>query len=359
MSSELLARLRRHTKRPNADALKILSAYNIGGCSHAVRPATCHCSLFPSLPTYGQLTSGIDGTTRTPLESPIPGATVTVTDITRRVKRSVTSNQAEYFRIDNMAASAYRVQITMSSFKTWRESGLTIQAGEVGTIAPTLEPGEISATVDVASTEEPLILLAQLLTRWSQLWVCHVKPAHVLRAYIAGDLYLAEKPLDVDSTDNSLQTTPPNARVLELIILRSSEAVRIMTSGNNFLSTGSGLCQTFRQAAGKGIAWAGRAWAGLQFCIRAIRFSVYAGAPFPQGDYNADGYNFDVPLPQRWVNYLARSIQRAIVERLIARLCPSCPAAEPRGQFGQDHLGSAWLLQYRSQCCEAVLRRVW
>lgn len=103
--------------------------------------------------TYAQFTSGVDGTVKDSSGAAIPGVTINVFDTVRGVAKVATSNQAGYFRIDNIAASNYRVEIKMSSFKTWTESGLTLQVGEIRTLSPTLEPGDVSTTVDVSAAQ--------------------------------------------------------------------------------------------------------------------------------------------------------------------------------------------------------------
>jgi Carboxypeptidase regulatory-like domain len=107
--------------------------------------------ILSCVPACAQFTSGVDGTVQDSSGASIPGATVNVRDTRLGVTRSVTSNQAGYFRVDNIAASTYDVEIKMSSFKTWTEDGLTLQAGEIRTIAPILDPGDVATTVSVSA----------------------------------------------------------------------------------------------------------------------------------------------------------------------------------------------------------------
>jgi Carboxypeptidase regulatory-like domain/TonB dependent receptor len=107
--------------------------------------------ILSCVPACAQFTSGVDGTVQDSSGASIPGATVNVRDTRLGVTRSVTSNQAGYFRVDNIAASTYHVEIKMNSFKTWTEDGLTLQAGEIRTIAPILEPGDVATTVSVSA----------------------------------------------------------------------------------------------------------------------------------------------------------------------------------------------------------------
>ena len=68
---------------------------------------------------YAQYSSGVDGTVQDGSGAIVGGATVTLTDLNLGVAKSTKSNNAGYFRIDSIAASTYRVEITAPSFKSW------------------------------------------------------------------------------------------------------------------------------------------------------------------------------------------------------------------------------------------------
>lgn len=100
-----------------------------------------------------QFSSGIEGTAKDPSGALVAGATVTVTDIRIGVSKTTTTNQAGYFRIENIGASEYSVQIKMAGFETWLEPNLTLQVGEMRTLAPVLAVGETSVNVTVSASE--------------------------------------------------------------------------------------------------------------------------------------------------------------------------------------------------------------
>lgn len=64
-------------------------------------------------------------------------------------------------------------------------------------------------------------------------------------------------------------------------------------------------------------------------------FTVYTSAPFPAGDYNADGYGFDVPNTPSFGNYLSTS-RSDYIKGLFA---PSFPDTSNRagGKLGKEH----------------------
>jgi hypothetical protein len=69
------------------------------------------------------------------------------------VSKTTTTSDAGYFRIDSIAASTYTVQIQMTGFKTWDLKDLTIEVGEVRTIAPVLELASATTEVTVSASQ--------------------------------------------------------------------------------------------------------------------------------------------------------------------------------------------------------------
>src|ERR1035437_2483807 len=94
---------------------------------------------FGGFSAYAQFSSGIEGTVNDSSGAAVSGATVTVTDARLGVTKTTTTTQSGYFRIDSIAASTYTVEIQMSGFKTWRQSGLALQVGETRTLAPVVQ----------------------------------------------------------------------------------------------------------------------------------------------------------------------------------------------------------------------------
>src|SRR5580658_8647421 len=109
--------------------------------------------MLGGLPAFAQFLSGIEGTARDQSGAVVSGAKVIVTDTQIGVIKVTTTNQAGYFRIDSIAASTFTVRIQMNGFKTWDQKALTLQAGEIRTIAPVLEVGQVSAEVTVSATQ--------------------------------------------------------------------------------------------------------------------------------------------------------------------------------------------------------------
>ena len=90
----------------------------------------------------------------------MPKAKVTLTDIRLGVSKSVTTNDAGYFRIDSIAASTYTLQITDTGFQNYQETNLTLQVAELRTLSPVLQVGSTSTEVMVTAPQASLNLTA-------------------------------------------------------------------------------------------------------------------------------------------------------------------------------------------------------
>jgi hypothetical protein len=108
------------------------------------------------LSTFAQFLSGIEGSVKDQSGALIGGAKVTLTDTRLGVAKTTTTSDAGYFRFDSIAASTYTVQVEMSGFKTWDQKDLTLQVGEVRTIAPVLVVASASEKVIVTAEAVPI-----------------------------------------------------------------------------------------------------------------------------------------------------------------------------------------------------------
>jgi hypothetical protein len=113
-----------------------------------------------SLTAFAQFSSGIEGTALDTSGAVIAGATVTLTDTRLGVAKTVLTSQSGYFRIENIAASTYTVQISTSGFKTWDQKNLTLQVGEIRSLSPVLEVGQVSAEITVSASVVALDLVS-------------------------------------------------------------------------------------------------------------------------------------------------------------------------------------------------------
>ncbi|PWT81931.1 MAG: hypothetical protein C5B44_02955 [Acidobacteria bacterium] len=92
----------------------------------------------------------IGGTVTDATGAAVPGATVTVSGQTGI--RTETTNDNGVFRIDNLTPGIYSVKVESPGFKTAVANNVTVNVGRESTLILKLEPGELSATVDVTAT---------------------------------------------------------------------------------------------------------------------------------------------------------------------------------------------------------------
>ena len=114
---------------------------------------------FIAIPAFAQFSSGIEGTAHDTSGAVLAGAKVTITDTRLGVSKETTTTDAGYFRIDSIAASTYTVEVRMTGFETWRQANLTIQVGEVRTLAPALKVGATSENIEVSASETAVDLV--------------------------------------------------------------------------------------------------------------------------------------------------------------------------------------------------------
>jgi Carboxypeptidase regulatory-like domain len=95
-------------------------------------------------------TKGMVGGTVTDISgAAIPGARIVVTGQTG--ERSGTTNESGIFRIENLEPGTYTVRVEQTGFKSALASNITVNVGRESTLNLKLEPGEVTATVDVTA----------------------------------------------------------------------------------------------------------------------------------------------------------------------------------------------------------------
>ena len=131
----------------------------IGRRSVGALAAALIALLAIAVPASAQTTTAtVTGTVKDGQGGVIPGATVTLISDTRGVKLTPTvSSTSGDFVFANVAADTYSIEVTMSGFKTLKQAGFVVGAGNrvaVGTL--TIEVGGMAETVEVKG-ESPVI----------------------------------------------------------------------------------------------------------------------------------------------------------------------------------------------------------
>src|SRR5688500_13740096 len=103
-----------------------------------------------------QATAQISGTVRDVSGGVLPGADVTAIQTDTGVKRSVVSNETGAFVLTNLPTGPYRLEVSLSGFRSFQQTGLVLQVNANPVVNITLPIGELTETVSVEAAA-PLI----------------------------------------------------------------------------------------------------------------------------------------------------------------------------------------------------------
>ena len=113
--------------------------------------AVCLCLAAASVHGQDVQTKGMIGGTVTDVNgAAVPGAKITVTGQTG--ERTGETNESGTFRIENLEPGVYTVRIEQPGFRAAVANNVTVNVGRESTLNLKLEPGEVTATVDVTAS---------------------------------------------------------------------------------------------------------------------------------------------------------------------------------------------------------------
>jgi hypothetical protein len=116
----------------------------------ALLAACCLSFAAANVRAQDVLTKGtIGGTVTDATGAAVPGAKVVVTGQTG--ERTGATNENGTFRIENLEPGTYTVRVEQTGFKAAVANNITVNVGRESTLNLKLEPGEITATVDVTA----------------------------------------------------------------------------------------------------------------------------------------------------------------------------------------------------------------
>src|SRR5579871_6772815 len=108
-------------------------------------------SLFSFAAWSQQNTAKVTGTITDPSGSPVPGAAVTLENLSRGVARSATSDTNGSFYFDFVPVGEYRLTVSQTGFSNMVRSGLDLSTGQILDLPLKLELQQINQTVEVQS----------------------------------------------------------------------------------------------------------------------------------------------------------------------------------------------------------------
>ena len=109
------------------------------------------CLLMTPCPALAQYTSGIEGNVADQTGATIPGAGVTVINLATQVRSEANTNESGFFRVRDLLAGNYRVEVKHTGFQPWAQTDLRVESNQLRTIYPQLTVGEQRITVEVAA----------------------------------------------------------------------------------------------------------------------------------------------------------------------------------------------------------------
>src|ERR1700687_3159078 len=113
--------------------------------------------LATTVPAFAQTTTGrIVGTVHDQSGAALADATVTVTDIQRAIRRTVTTDESGSYVFVSLTPSVYVVRAEANGFKTVERPSVQVEVATDVTVNLTLPPGDVKETV-VVSAEVPLV----------------------------------------------------------------------------------------------------------------------------------------------------------------------------------------------------------
>jgi hypothetical protein len=101
-------------------------------------------------------TAQINGTVKDTSGGVLPGVDVTVTQTTTGLTRSVVTDDTGSFTLPNLPVGPYRLEVALSGFRTYVQTGIVLQVNSNPTFNVELSLGELTETVSVEASA-PLI----------------------------------------------------------------------------------------------------------------------------------------------------------------------------------------------------------
>ncbi len=103
----------------------------------------------PSAHLHAQAVGVLRGTVADASSALVPDASVTATNSSTGIVRTVRTNQQGIFVLPDTPIGTYSLQITKDGFRTEQRTGITLLTGQVADLSLTLSLGEASQTVEV------------------------------------------------------------------------------------------------------------------------------------------------------------------------------------------------------------------
>ena len=115
---------------------------------HGSIGAACAVPAGPDGPLHAQVATGtILGNVKDNSGAPVPGAQVTATNLGTQVSRTATTDADGQYALTLLPVGNYKVEVTLSGFKNFSQTGIVLEVGRNARIDATIEPGNVRSRV--------------------------------------------------------------------------------------------------------------------------------------------------------------------------------------------------------------------
>ena len=114
-------------------------------------------ALLTATPLHAQVATGtILGNVTDSSGAAVPGATVTATNVDTQLSRDTTTDESGQYALRLLPLGNYKVEVTLTGFKTFSQTGILLEVGRNARIDATIEPGSVAESVSVVGNA-PLV----------------------------------------------------------------------------------------------------------------------------------------------------------------------------------------------------------
>src|SRR5687768_14583503 len=115
------------------------------------------CVFLAAAPVQAQVATGtILGNVTDSTGGAVPGATVTATNVDTQFSRDTITDESGQYALRLLPLGNYKVDVTLTGFKTFSQTGILLEVGRNARIDATIEPGNVAESVSVVG-DAPLV----------------------------------------------------------------------------------------------------------------------------------------------------------------------------------------------------------
>src|SRR5437870_9795320 len=98
---------------------------------------------------WAQATAQISGSVRDQSGAVLPGVEITATQTDTGISRMTITNETGSYVMPNLPLGPYRLQAALPGFRTFVQTGITLQVGSSPTVDVVLQVGQVSEQIEV------------------------------------------------------------------------------------------------------------------------------------------------------------------------------------------------------------------